>query len=92
MKSYPVGWPFWKMAARAGIAVRVHVNVVRDEEAGVYVAYGSNLKGLVAEAATLDELRAHIDAATEDLLLHYLHQAPARHPVTRLTLDAGCPA
>ena len=92
MNSYPVGWPFWKIAARAGVAVRIHVHVIRDEEAGVYVACNSNLKGLVAEAPTLDELRTHIDAAAEDLLLHYLHQAPVRHPVTQLTLDGGLPA
>ena len=92
MKPYPVGWPFWKEAARAGFAIGINVNVIRDEEAGVYVACNSNLKGLVAEAATLDELRVNIEAATEDLLAHYLHQAPVRHPVTRLTLTAACPA
>ena len=91
MKSYPAGWPFWKEVARAGFAIGINVNVIRDEEAGVYVAYNSNLKGLVAEAPTLDELRTSIEAATNDLLVHYLHQVPVRHPVTRLTLDAACP-
>lgn len=92
MKSYPAGWPFWKAAARAGVPIGISVNVIRDEEAGVYVACDSNLKGLVAEAPTLDELRANLDAASQDLLLHHLHAAPPRHPVTRLTLAAACPA
>lgn len=92
MKPYPAGWPFWKAVARAGLPISVNVNVMHDEEAGVYVACNSNLKGLVAEADTLDELRVNIHAATEDLLTHYLHQAPVRHPVTRLTLDGACPA
>lgn len=92
MKSYPVGWPFWKKVANAGFPIRVNVSVIRDEEAGIYVACNSNLKGLVAEAPTLDELRVNIEAATADLLAHYLHKAPVRHPVTRLTLDDACPA
>ena len=88
MKPYPAGWPFWKEVARVGVPIGINVNVIRDDEAGVYVALNSNLKGLVAEAPTLDELRANIDLATEDLLLHYLDKVPARQPVTRLTLDA----
>ena len=78
MKAYPVGWPFWKEAARAGLPIGINVSVLRDEEAGVYVACNSNLKGLVAEAATLDELRVNIEAATDDLLEHYLSKVPAR--------------
>lgn len=92
MRPYPAGWPFWKEVARAGFPIGINVNVIRDEEAGVYVACNSNLKGLVAEAPTLDELRVNIYAATDDLLAHYLHKVPARHPVTKLTLDGACPA
>ena len=92
MKPYPAGWPFWKEVARAGFPICINVHVVRDEEAGVYVACNSNLKGLVAEAATLDELRVNLNSATSDLLTHYLHKAPVRQPVTRLTLDDACPA
>ncbi len=91
MKSYPAGWPFWKIAARAGFPIGISVYVIRDDEAGVYVACRSNLKGLVAEAPTLDELHKNLDAAAEDLLMHYLHQPPRRHHVTRMTLDAACP-
>lgn len=53
---YRVGFPGWKLAARVGMPVFFRVEVMHDEEAKVYVATSPDLRGLVAEAETVDEM------------------------------------
>lgn len=76
--SYRAGFPGWKFAARAGVRINIRVNVLRDEEAGVYVATSPDLNGLTVEAETFDELRQEIHGAAAQLLELELHQSPAR--------------
>lgn len=87
MKSYPAGWPFWKALSKAGIPIGVTVQVIHDPEANVYVACNSNLRGLVAEAETLDELSQNIRAGILDLMPEH-----SPNPVARLTLEDACHA
>ena len=77
MKAYPAGWPLWQAVGRAGFPIGVRVKVFKDEEAGVFVALESNLPGLVAEAATMDELVQNLHSGIQDLLEEYLHQEQA---------------
>jgi predicted RNase H-like HicB family nuclease len=65
---YPVGRLGWKLAARAGLPLRVGVVVQRDEEAGVYCAHSPNLPGLHVEGETLDELVKEINGAVAVLI------------------------
>lgn len=82
----------WRALARRGAPILVTVKVDFDKEARVFVARDSNLRGLIAEAPTLDELAKNIDAAIADLLEDYLHEPPARRPVTSMTFDNLCAA
>ena len=65
---YRAGLPGWKLFARAGGTVVVRVDVMKDDEAGVFVARSRDLDGLVVEAPTLDELRQEVIGATSQLL------------------------
>lgn len=65
---YRVGFPFWKFLARRGVPVSLRVEIMRDEEAGVYVARSRDLDGLVVEAKTLDDLRAEALSTADQLL------------------------
>jgi predicted RNase H-like HicB family nuclease len=85
MLSYRVGFPGWKIAARAGLRVKLRIDVLRDEEAKVFVARSPDLRGLVAEAETLDELVANLQAAVNDLMLHEIHAETK--PRTELRFD-----
>jgi len=76
--SYRAGLPGWKLAARAGAPISLRVHVLKDDEAGVYVARSSDLHGLVVEAETLEALREEIHGAASRLLAHELHHAPTR--------------
>ncbi|MFT4190695.1 MAG: DUF1902 domain-containing protein [Comamonas sp.] len=87
MKYYPAGWPLWRTLAKSGVPIGITVQVMYDPEAKVYVAHDSNLRGLVAEAETLDELRDNIRAGIVDLMPK---NSPA--PVARLTFEEACPA
>lgn len=76
--SYRAGLLGWKLAARAGAPISFRVEVLRDDEAGVYVARSSDLEGLVVEAETLELLRDEIHGAASRLLAHELHHVPVR--------------
>lgn len=85
---YRVGFPGWKLAARVGIPMLLRVEVMRDREAGVFVATSPDLHGLVAEAKTADELvRAVYDCA--DMLLEAeLHRPPKARPLAAWSGEA----
>lgn len=86
---YRIGFPFWRGAARMGIPLTLRVNVMRDDEAGVFVATSNDLRGLVCEAATMDELVTEVRGATHELLKLQLHSEPAAKTVTDLRLCAA---
>ena len=69
---YRVGLPCWKFAARLGIPLMVRVNAFYDKEANVFVATSPDLKGLVAEAETLDALEREVAASATGLLSFYV--------------------
>lgn len=57
---YRLKWPFARFFASLGFSLSIKINVVFDEEANVYVATSNDLKGLVVEAETLDELKQEV--------------------------------
>lgn len=75
---YRAGRPGWKLFARVGGTIIVQVQVMRDDEAGVYVARSRDLDGLVVEAATLDELRSEVIGAATSLLDLAMNGQPTR--------------
>lgn len=66
--SVRMGAPLWRLGAWLGMPVTVRVDILRDEEAGVYVATSPDLRGLVVEAETLDELFAEVRSAAVELM------------------------
>jgi predicted RNase H-like HicB family nuclease len=86
---YPVGFPFWKTLARAGVTLHLTVKVIKDEEAGVFVATSDDLRGLVAEAPTLDELFKEVQNVLDDLMQIELQHPPANRPVADLRVCAA---
>ena len=90
---YRVGLPFWKVVAKAGVPLKVLICIHRDDEAGVYVAHSPDLRGLVVEAATLDELRLEVRSAAEVLLDVALDgNRPPTTPQLTFNDDALCVA
>jgi predicted RNase H-like HicB family nuclease len=72
-----------------GVPLNIRVNVLKDEEAGVYVATSDDLKGLVCEAATMDELVQEVHSTTQELLEFYLENKVGVPPTTDLRLCAA---
>jgi Domain of unknown function (DUF1902) len=64
----PLGFPGWKLWARAGLPVSIAIEVIRDSEAGVYVAVGQNIQGLVVEAESLDQIKVEVELLLSDIL------------------------
>ena len=65
---YRVGFPGWKVVARHGFPVKVLVEIARDDEAGVFLAFSPDLRGLHVEGETLDELHREIRSALSALM------------------------
>lgn len=86
---YRIGLPFWKHAARFGVPLNIRVNVMHDDEAGVFVATSDDLRGLVCEASTMDELVVELNSAINDLLSLQLSVEVTPKPVTDLRLCAA---
>ncbi|PHV07854.1 hypothetical protein CSQ96_08155 [Janthinobacterium sp. BJB412] len=83
---YRIGFPFWKQMARLGVPLKLRVNVIRDDEAGVFVATSDDLRGLVCEATSMDDLVKEVNLATCELLSLQMHSMPVPQPVTDLRL------
>lgn len=65
---YRLGWYFATWLAKLGIPLLIKVEIIHDDEANVYVATSSDLKGLVIEAQTLDELEKEVLELVPELL------------------------
>lgn len=68
MFTWRLGFPGWRLAARAGVPLTILVTAFHDAEAGVYVATSPQVKGLNVEHETLDGLKAEVEAALLVLL------------------------
>lgn len=90
---YRVGLPFWKVVALSGVSLNLRVDVIRDEEAGVYVGTSPHLDGLVVEAPSMEELMKEAQAAAELLLEGQLNgRQPCAATDFRLIEGAHCAA
>jgi hypothetical protein len=88
---YRVGFPGWKIAARFGSSLLVKIDVLRDDEAGVFVATSRDLPGLVVEAKDMDQLFPEVYGCVDMLLSEQLKSAPKRRPIAAWD-GAFCPA
>lgn len=75
---YRVGNPFWRFLARLGVPLVLRVDVVFDKEARVYVATSPDLRGMVAEARSRDELISSVYDCVDLLIEDHLHH-PLKH-------------
>lgn len=86
---YRIGRPFWKAAARLGVTMKLRIDVLRDDEAGVFVATSRDLPGLAVEADDLDSLVVEVNAAVSELMRNHLHKPVVNKPITDLRLCAA---
>ena len=66
---YPIGYPFWKLAAVIGIPLTIRVDVHIDQESQTYWANSPGVDGLIVSGATLDELKSEFTNAAALILL-----------------------
>lgn len=83
---YRVGYPFWRTLGGAGIPLTLRVQVMHDSEANVFVATSDDLRGLVCEASTLDELVKEVNTSIDELIDLQLNHKHIHRPITDLRL------
>lgn len=79
---YRLSWPCAAFFAGIGFVAVCKVEIIYDEEANVYIATSPDLKGLVVEAETLDELEKEVRDLVPELLtlnLPTLHAKAGTH-------------
>lgn len=81
---YRVGLPFWKLLARLGVPVHLRVFVQRDTESSTFIAVSPDLKGLVVEADTMDDLVTETRDVIDMLLDEYLSSGKHAEPEFRM--------
>lgn len=79
---YRVGWVGWKALAHLGMPMLIKLEVVLDDEAGVYVCTSPDLRGLVVEAASIEELHKEVTGCVEMLMEDALQEPLKRKPLT----------
>jgi hypothetical protein len=84
---YRVGFPGWKIAARLNVPLLFKIDVVHDAEAAVYIATSSDLKGLVVEATTVEELIKEVYNCTDMLMQQVLTKPLKQKPAAAWTGD-----
>jgi hypothetical protein len=57
---YPLRFPLAEFLGSMGIPLLIEVKVTCDKEAGVYVATSDDVRGLVVESDSLDELKKEV--------------------------------
>jgi len=67
---YRVGWPLWKVVLQMSGSINFRVEVLEDVEAGVFVARSPDIKGLVAEAPSIHQLKHEVEVLAIDLISH----------------------
>lgn len=65
---YRYGWPFGRLARKIGIPMLIKIEVIKDDEAGVYVATSPDVRGLVVEAATIEDVLNEVRALIPELI------------------------
>ncbi|AEP36242.1 DUF1902 domain-containing protein [Taylorella asinigenitalis] len=75
MLGYRIGLPFWKSFAKLGIPLSLRIIIKHDEEANVYYATSPDLKSLIVESDTIENLLKEIELVIEDLLEVFIAKA-----------------
>lgn len=77
--NYPISYPLAWLAQALGANMVIRVNVLKDDDAGVLIAISPDVKGLVVEADTFEQLQNEV----QDLLPHLLK--PFKQPSMAVT-------
>jgi uncharacterized protein DUF1902 len=70
---YRYGWPMGHLLAKAGVPTKIRVDVIRDDEAGVFVGTSTDVRGLVIEAESLEGVMRETQA-----VIHALVSSPSK--------------
>jgi predicted RNase H-like HicB family nuclease len=75
LMNYPISYPLVGLFAKLGASIVIRVNLIHDKEAGVLVATSPDIKGLVLEVETYEQLQAELKEAITALyeLNHLTH-------------------
>lgn len=65
---YPMNWPFAEFLGRQGVPLVIKIQVQFDNEANVFTATSSTVKGLVVESDSLHGVLEEIELVLPDLL------------------------
>ncbi|MFW5450180.1 MAG: DUF1902 domain-containing protein [Methylophagaceae bacterium] len=66
--TYPYRYPLSMLLAKRGVTLSIRIDVLKDEQANVYVATSKDISGLVIESESFSQLREEVSEAIPALL------------------------
>lgn len=64
---YCLGWPLGSLMASLGVRTVIRIEVIRDDEAGVFIGTSRDLRGLVVEAESVEGVLSEARMVIPDL-------------------------
>ena len=65
---YRYGWPLGRQLSKLGVPTKIRLDVIHDDEAGVFVGTSPDLRGLVVEADSIEVLLSEASSLIPDLV------------------------
>ncbi len=65
--NYPISYPLAGLVSKLGAKIVIRIDFIHDKEANVFVATSRDIKGLVVEAETYDQLQSELKEAIATL-------------------------
>ena len=75
MLTYRIGWPGWKFAFKLGMTMSYRYEIVYDIDCKRYVGVSPDIKGLVAECDTIDEVKAIMEGNAPEIVAYQVFGA-----------------
>jgi len=70
---YPIGWPCWKLLAKAGVPVSFGLFIHFDSDSKTFWAESQDVQGLIVSGEDVHEVQREARLAAETLLELGLH-------------------
>ena len=65
---YRIGWPFWKTVYKFGFPLYYRYEILFDVDCKRYIGRSPDIKGLIAECDTVEEVQDVIESNAKDLV------------------------
>lgn len=83
---YRIGWPFWRLLYKQGFPLVYRYEIVYDVSCKRYCALSSDIKGLLAEGDSIEEVRDVMEGCAPEFVAFYVYGENSRNQGPKPTI------